>query len=49
MKNSKLEKIVYSTSIFLTMWLIISYFDIIANNTNGCNYHFWNLIAMFIQ
>ena len=48
-KLNMLYALVNGISIFLLVWLIASYIDVMCNNMSTYSYAWWNLIEIFIK
>lgn len=42
-----IKSVGYTVSILLLVWFILSFMDILANNTNNFNYATWNFFELF--
>lgn len=45
-KANIVEQIICGICAFFLVWFVASWFDVVANNMNGANYQWWNLIVM---
>ncbi len=45
-RANTIEQITCGVCAFLMIWFVASWFDVVANNMNGANYQWWNLLVM---
>jgi hypothetical protein len=45
-REQKIENAACGVCAFLMVWFVASWFDVVANNMNGANYQWWNLLVM---
>jgi hypothetical protein len=45
-REQKIENVACGICTFLMVWFVASWFDVVANNMNGANYQWWNLLVM---
>ena len=46
LRKQRIENAVCGVCVFLMVWFVASWFDVVANNMNGAHYQWWNLIVM---
>lgn len=45
----KMENVLYGISVFLLIWVLASWVDVIAHNLTTCTYQVWNFFPIFVK